>query len=688
MNFFEHQDEARRNTTRLVILFAVAVISMIMAIYIVAVMALASSGSIITTWQPEILDLIIIGVLGTVGVGSLSKTWKLRGGGKVVALDMGGRLLEPLTQDATEQRVLNVVEEMAIASGTPVPPVYLMDRESGINAFAAGFTINDAVIGVTRGCVERLSRDELQGVIAHEFSHIINGDMRLNLLLIGVLQGILMIHLLGRATMRGMWHPSGYRDRKDMKEAGFTFVMAIALTAIGFIGFLCGRMIKSAVSRQREFLADASAVQFTRNPLGISGALRKIGGFTKGSTIMTPKAEEASHLFFGEAISANFNSAFATHPPLGERIRRLENLPNAASVQSNVSQGKSVKGTIGQGKAITPHSSSANASVLTPESPMGFAPTSPPTPTLHPTSIARAPARVTPSHSPQPSPSKQTVHINPDTVVSQIGTTDPAHLDYARSLLAQLPQPIKTALKHRQGSQALIYALLLDVKHKKVRDRQVIHLKQTEPTDTLKLTAQLAQRVYKLDPRSRLPLVDLTVPALRDASKSEFSRFFKQIQALVQADGRISLSEYTLQVVLMRRLEPYFTHTPNTQITHASVDPIWQDCLTILSGLANVGHDTLDAATDAFRAGVQRLPGASKRVIPSQPVASDIPKIGKSLKTLTKAAPKVKQAMVDACAYTVLIDGDVTVKESELLRAIVISLDCPIPPFLDRTTSR
>ncbi|MGK7889791.1 MAG: M48 family metallopeptidase [Leptolyngbyaceae cyanobacterium] len=665
MNFFEHQDNARRSTVRLVMLFCVAIATMIFAIYGVVVITLNSGDvGISGLWQPEIFLIVAMGVLGTVGMGSLTKTLQLRGGGKVVALSLGGRLVSSQTQNVTEQRLLNVVEEMAIASGTPIPPVYLMEHETGINAFAAGFTINDAVIGVTKGCVEELSRDQLQGVIAHEFSHIINGDMRLNLRLIGVLQGILLIHLLGRMMMRGMWYSGGYHNRRrgdNGKGGGFIVVMAIALTGIGLIGFLCGRLIKSAVSRQREFLADASAVQFTRNPLGISGALRKIGGYSQGSVIMTPKAEEASHLFFGEALSSNFSNLFATHPPLDERIRRLENLPDTADLKAS--------------PAVPPNPPSRYSST----SPIGFAATPPPP---APPSSGQVPPPTSPSTS-QSSPA-QALELIPNEVVSNIGTATPKHLDYARSLLNQLPGVIKVELNHKAGAQCMVYGLLLETKNKGVRDRQLNHLQQTEAPDILSLLRRLLPALGQLPPHHRLPLVDLAIPALRDLPKTDYARLFKQVQALVQADGRVSLSEYALQVVLMRRLEPYFSGMPSSKIHHTAIGTVWQDCLTLLSGLANVGHGDLDQATMAFRSGAERLPEASKHGIPAQPPASGISSIGKSLNQLATASPKLKQAIVDACAHTVLMDGQVTVKEAELLRAIVISLDCPIPPFLEQ----
>lgn len=658
MNFFEHQDEARQKTTLLLLLFPLLMISIIVAIYVAVLIifretilqeSLSSLSKMDYFWNPEILILVTLGTLGTVGMGSLVKILQLRGGGKVVALSLGGRLVDRQTREPLEQRLLNVVEEMAIASGIPVPPVYLMDSESGINAFAAGFTINDAVIGITRGCVEQLSRDELQGVIAHEFSHIINGDMRLNLRLMGVLQGILLLYLLGRLLI-----DSGSRSsRRNRKNSGQLGILGFALMAIGWIGVLYGRLIKSAVARQREFLADASAVQFTRNPLGIAGALRKISSFASGSKVLSPKVEEASHLFFGAALGkSNFSRMFSTHPPLSERIERLEGLPKNSLLEKQ------------KPPEITTESESSD---FIPEGAIGFQ------------------GGIDSFSASLPNPeSAKNIHVNPDSIVSKIGSTDAAHLIYARSLLNQLPDDVKTALRDRLGAQAVIYGLLLDVGNKTVRDRQLTHIEQTESVETLKTVQKVAIFVHKTNSRIRLPLVDLTIPTLRDLPQNDYRRFLKQIQALIQADDRLSLSEYTLQLVLMRRLRPYFSPSQTLKISYTTIDAIWNDCLIVLFALAQVGHHSVDRIEYAFRAGAERLPGFRKHRI-TQPSVINVPSIGKSLSRLTKAAPKVKKSIVDACAHTVLLDGEVTVTEAELLRAIVIALDCPIPPFLDRS---
>ncbi|MDJ1184255.1 M48 family metallopeptidase [Roseofilum casamattae] len=634
MNFFEHQDRARRQTVYLIFLFAIAIIGTILALY--AVFAIAVAMELETSiWQPELLVLISLIVIGTVTIGSAIKLWQLRAGGKIVAFSMGGRLVNSDTQDLLERRLLNVVEEMAIASGVSVPPVYLMDYEPGINAFAAGFTINDAVIGVTRGSLEQLSREQLQGVIAHEFSHIIHGDMRLNLYLIGVVQGILLIHLCGRELLRLI--SNGPRSKR--KKQGLIVIAALALFIVGYIGFICGRLIKSAIGRQREFLADASAVQYTRNPWGISGALRQIGGLKAGSNIKAPKAEEASHLFFGEAVKSldfhvSLNRLLATHPPLQERIKRLENLPDGALSPGEIT-------------SANPDIESLETNVAA-----GFQPAA-------------------------------TVRTAPGSIVTKIGSTHPAYLNYARSLLAQLPEVLQTAVRKASGAEVILYGLLLNFQDTSVRDRQISHLKQTESPQHLDRLWQVVPDLRSLDPHYRLPLVDLAIPPLREISPERYSHIDRQIEILIQADGKLSLSEYSLQVVFNHRLAPYFNNDLIPKIRYTTFKEIGNDCAIILSGLAEMS----DRPADAFNVGIARIADVTDCPIPRKLIPTNIISIRRSLKKLVQTSPKIKQTIVDACAYTVLCDRQVRVTEAELLRTIIILLDCPIPPFLEDIAS-
>lgn len=336
-DFFAAQDQARSNTKLLVLLFTLAVITLLILTNLLVMVTLGVMEPqqyqlLLKPQHPDwfnqlpwqMMGWVSLLVFVVIAVVISIKRAELSQGGQVVAKALGGRLLDYQLADNKQQRLLNVVEEMAIAAGVPVPPVYLIN-ESSINAFAAGYSPADAVIGVTQGCLNLLNRDQLQGVIAHEFSHILNGDMRLNIRLIALLHGIEFIGHSGYFLLRSMGRHRavGAGSSKSKDNGGGILGLALGLMVLGYLGTFFGSLIKAAVSRQREFLADASAVQFTRNPSGIAGALKSIGAATFGSQVKNPNADEMSHLFFAEAIS-RWSSLFATHPPLQQRIKRLD----------------------------------------------------------------------------------------------------------------------------------------------------------------------------------------------------------------------------------------------------------------------------------------------------------------------------------------------------------------------------
>jgi Zn-dependent protease with chaperone function len=341
MDFFAHQQKARKSTKVLVVYFGIAVVCIIASVYFASLLIFhgfdtRQAGNAATQdlvlWDAMLFLRVVLGTLGVVIIGSLYKTAALAKGGSAVAESLGGRLVDPDTTHPDERKLRNVIEEMAIAAGVPLPKIYVLDHETGINAFAAGHTPNDAAIGVTAGCVTLLDRDELQGVIGHEFSHILNGDMRLNLRIMGVLFGILCLSVIGRVLI---YSRGGDRGKSPL------MLLGLALMFIGAIGVFFGRLIQAALSRQREFLADASAVQFTRNPAGLSAALQKIGG--AGSQVHSAHAGEASHLFFSNGLGKPFLGALATHPPLDKRIRAIDPAWNGTFLNAGKANGAALE---------------------------------------------------------------------------------------------------------------------------------------------------------------------------------------------------------------------------------------------------------------------------------------------------------------------------------------------------------
>lgn len=640
MDFFEHQDLARRNTKKLVILFILALIGVVVSVYLLLAASLAGYNdqlakpdqkldivALLTDWQ--ILAMVGGGTLLVVGGACAYRISQLSGGGQIVAASLGGQPLHHDTRDRDERRILNVVEEMAIASGIPVPPVYLLEEE-GINAFAAGYSPQDAVIGVTRGCVQTLSRDELQGVIAHEYSHILNGDMRMNIRLIGFVYGIMVIGLIGWQIVRVVFYTSGRRRGKNSNPIPLIAVGG-GLIVIGVIGTFFGNWIKSSISRQREYLADASAVQFTRNPDGIGGALKKIGGNASHGILKNGAAQEFSHMFFAAGVRGILSSMFATHPPLEKRIRRIE--PQWDSKFSEASRGRA-----GEGE---------------------------PKESLQKKGATRR--------------EKMVQAVTVVAGIETIGQPTPEHVTLAAKLISEIPDTVKNAARDPYGARAVLYALLLN-EEPDVRQRQVDQLKQCAERGLAELTEVMSRQIAALDSHHRLPLVDMTLGSLKALSPTQYKNFKINLDVLVNADSKIELFEW----VLLRIAEHHLGQPQRTRPHHHGLERLPSQCSTLLSALAWVGHSDPDQVSKAFDAGAAVINIQGQKLLSRNEV--DFNDLGTALDVLNTVEMKNKRILLRACANTIVADQEVTANEAELMRAISESLDCPMPPLLPGQT--
>ena len=646
MDFFAQQDKTRRKTKLLVFYFAVAVAALIVAVYFATLVILAGTQSHyhrydeqpqFALWNPQLFLGVAGGVLAVILIGSSYKTMALAGGGSVVSEMMGGRLVNSNTTDPDERKLLNVVEEMAIASGVPVPQVYVMDEEDGINAFAAGHKPGDATITVTRGCMKILSRDELQGVIGHEFSHILNGDMRMNIRLMGIIFGILCLAIIGRVLLQT-------RGRNNPLP-----VLGLALLIIGYIGVLFGRLIQAAVSRQREFLADASSVQFTRNPEGITGALKKIGGLGEtGSRISHAHAEELSHMFFGNGVSEPFIGLLETHPPLTERIRVFDSNFDGKFPYVRY-----------DGRDRPPEE------ILTPKHP--------PIPdffgaVLGGTILASGDEKKPPA-------------IRSRSVMPNLGKPTPLHLKYAEQLRDSLPETIKATAREPLDAVALIYAMLLSP-DETMRTTQLAELaKRVDPAIHGK-TIALYPDVSAAATHAHLPIVNLALGALRQLRPEQFDQFSQTLGWLIESDGKIELFEFVLQKIVLRNLTPQFSKVRPPVVQYYSLKPLLPDCAVLLSALANVSSSDVAEVEKAFAAGAPYLRAldGDLTLLPSKQCG--VNQVDAALNRLVQAVPQIKKNLIEACVHTVGADGVIKESEAELLRAIADTLDCPIPPFI------
>ncbi|NTV14895.1 MAG: M48 family metallopeptidase [Desulfobulbaceae bacterium] len=620
MDFFTAQDQARRNTGRLVLFFSLAVFFLVIMTNLLVMVFFGyfrsrgggAAGPAPFDWQ--LFCYVGLGVVAVVATGSLYKIAALSSGGDAVATMLGGEPIFGDNGDPDQRRVINVVEEMAIAAGTPVPQVYLL-KESGINAFAAGFSSSDAVIGITSGAIRNLNREQLQGVIAHEFSHILNGDMRLNIRLIGILHGILLIGLIGYRILRGTSRTSGAR-----KGFGPLLLMGAGLMVIGYAGTFFGKLIKAAVSRQREFLADAAAVQFTRNPDGIGGALLCIGARPDGSLLKNPRCAEISHAFFGQGVAVFFESLFATHPPLEARIKRI--LPGW---DGNFPSGSTV-----------------------------------------------AVAQERPRHGNAEAESGAVMGLTGAAMVAKVGQLGEAELGYARILLRGIPEVLQKAARDPFAARALICFLILDG-DEAVRARQLQHLKSSADRGVHLETLKLIRAGGALRPEQRLPLVDLALPTLRRLTEPQYRLFISNLDTLIEADGRISLFEWCLRRIVLHHLAKAFGQPAGKGVAGGDLNQV------LLSMLAHAGNPQEGGAVAAFTAARKEL-ALEIELAPVERIG--LPELDRALVDLERLAPQLKGRLLTACGACVTADGLIAPVEAELLRAVAATLDCPIPPLV------
>lgn len=647
MNFFEHQDRARRNTNHLILLLILAVISLV-AITTLLFAAIAyfglgqnygQYGEPLGVWEGilhalsiEVFIWIALSVSSVVVLGSLFRFVQLRAGGRAIAESMGGRLLSGNTNDLDERKILNVVEEMAIASGAAVPPVYLIEDDA-INAFAAGYHPQDAVIGITRGCIHTLNRDELQGVIAHEFSHIFHGDMRINMRLIALLHGILVIGLIGEFLFRSASN-RGVRRSKD-NSAGAIIGLGLGLLVIGYSGTFFGNLIKAAVSRQREFLADASAVQFTRNPDGISGALKKIGGSAYGSRLQNEHAAEFSHMYFSQGIKSFFN-LMATHPPLEERIKRIQ--PNW-------------DGDFGKSTYIRRKTSADSNSAFDDEGTMGF-------------SEGAKTYQAVSNHT----------SLDIDVAINQIAQPMQTHVTYARDRLAEIPLLLKEAAREPFSARGLVFGLLLD-RQRDLRNQQLALLSEHLTAADLSDLNDIIYTAADLDANLRLPVIELCLASLKQLSPEQHATFLSCLNVLISADQKVSLMEWSIYRIVLHN-----TVINNKLVRNRQLSDLQTECQLLLSLLAYAGARSEQDASTAFAQAQQVLNFSNLTLLPRSSI-----KLGdadKALEQLNLTKPLQKPQLLKAMSECVLHDGQLSITEAELFRAIADSLDCPIPPLI------
>ena len=635
MDFFERQRKVRAASKRMVFLFVLAVLA-ITAIVNFAVIAAVASQKGATPQQLIGLSVVVSGaVLLMIAAVSIVKTLMLRhGGGVKVAESLGAVPVPNMPTDLTLKRYRNIVEEIAIASSTPVPVLYYLPYEQGINAFAAGYTPADAAVCVTQGSLNQLNRDELQGVIAHEFSHIVNGDMRLSLKLIGVLAGITALSVIGRVLLY-----SGDGRSRDRDNSLPLWVLGLVVMAAGWIGVFFGRLIKAAVSRQREYLADASAVQFTRQTSGLTGALKKIGGLQAGSVLRSPRTENVSHMLFGQGM--RFSGLYATHPPLIKRIQVLE--PNFTP--SNLDEMR--KRWFYQ----PPDGLAEDAAMGFADAPVQQAP------------VQQAPPR----------------RLNAREYAAAVGNPTAASYQAGATARKAIPQNLTDLAHNPAEAVPLIYGLIFD-RNMNVRQAQYqivarYHGKQVAD-EAWRCSAAMVQH---LDPSLRLPLASIAFPALRGRPEAETRLMTTVIGELIKADGQIDIFEYCLGTLVFVSLHEALTSGSPWKSRRQSLASAQNAISCLIAVLAQTANRDPRVAAAAFQAGISvAYPQAQIPFLPALGILA----LEQVWPVIDGLEGNDKATVVAAVVTTVMADKVVTEEESELLRTVCGVLHCPVPPVV------
>ena len=630
MNFFDAQDKARRSTRWLVIAYVISTILIVAGVTIVVAFALfALEPAAIQDNRAVLVGTAILATVFILGA-SLFKTATLSSGGGKVAQAMGGSLVATDVQDPLRRRLRNVVEEMSIASGVPVPEIYVLEEESGINAFAAGYTPADAAIAVTRGTLELLDREELQGVIAHEYSHILNGDMRLNIRLMGVLFGIMVIALIGRTVLRGSYH-AGFVSSSRSRNSAAPMLIGLGLAILGWIGMFFARMIKAAVSRQREFLADASAVQFTRQTDGIANALKKIGGYSKRSVIERVDPEEVSHMLFASGFS-RLSSVFATHPPLTERIQALDpsfSDDDYPQVRPRV-------------EIESRHAEQvANIAPAADISPAEFRPVT-------------------------------------DNIAEAVGRPSPEHIAYAHRLRRSIPDTLYDAAHAPQEAYLLTIALVLDPAN---AEAQLRLIEEQLGAARATLIGQYFAQIQELGAVYHLPLLEITFPAIKSRPLQQLDFLLTLIRRLIEIDGHVDLREFCLYRILSTQLQQNADPAAEKSSNRVAKSAAREAAVKLIRIVADQGNTDASAREHAFEAGIAAFGKWAGKHDGEVRAEQTVQVLDQSLEVLRKMNYAGRKSLLQAVSNTITHDGTLTSAESELLRAICASLDCPLPPI-------
>lgn len=671
MNFFDHQATARKKSLLLGVLFLAAVALIVISTNLICyfIFSFTDSQSLtLRDWFSSRISLSISAAITlTILIGTIHQFINLSKGGRAVADMARGRRVDLGSQDKLEQRFINLVEEMSIASGTIMPELYIMDQETSINAFVAGYEPTECVLVITKGALEKLSRDELQGIIGHEFSHILNGDMRINIRLIAILAGILLIGQIGQFLMRSSFDRSHrYRSSRSKNDIALLFI-GIALICIGYTGLFMGRVIKAAISRQREFLADAASVQFTRNPEGIASALYKIFDSQEGSQLrVTRHAEDLNHLCFSESIKLHLSGFLASHPPLKKRISTIDRSYLVRfKARKHATKKRASAPNQHEIKSGTQHSSAQ----FIENGAMGLAPNS----------IGQSNA--TPLNTPQTaSPSIQPLQLSSAAIEQTTGTVSPAHIDYAVALLAQIPSEVKTLVHTSEGAKVALLHLMLSETTEDLHTTAINQLSKSSQDSLNSLThKQVVLLLKDITLQQRTPIFEMAIGSLRNLNENHKQDLIADLATITKIDKKITFFEFALVTLTKQQLTAEYGRKIKSK--YHSFKDVSSEIAIILKLFAVASTINKKEQQTRFNHAVQLF---SDSIQWQDSMASNAREISHALHKLRLLSPLLKRPLIDSFIECVMADGIINPREYELLRLVAVVLDCPMPPLLTK----
>lgn len=648
MNFFENQERARKKTFLLVMLLLIAVLLIVLAIniLIIVVFTLMHNEDLahltanirrdeFISFCTNTAVIVTPVVLFVIFLGTIIKMFMLNNGGLSIAEMVKARPVDVNTDNLLEKRFINVVEEMAIASGISVPHLFVMENEKGINAFVAGYSPEDTVLVVTQGALEQLNRDELQGVIGHEFSHIFNSDMHINIKLIGIVSGIVMISQMGSFILRNMRFRSSSSNSKDDNKLQIVILISgIGLLVIGYIGLFFGRWIKAAISRERESLADATSVQYTRNPTGLIGALMRIQAYEQGTLLNSTSADDINHMCFGPSLEMLFSGLLASHPPIEERIQALdpqgyyapnikltrdENVAKPSKAHRELNAKDLMIGTVVLANKI-----------------------------------------------------QQAQNVNLGEIKQSIGNPSLAHVDVAKQLLKQIPEPLNVVAHDPNKVKLLYFALMMPESEEQFQSATQL-LSTLLPENEQQQVLQYSQIIHDLGKTVKLPLIDISLAAFKQISIEERKIIYQNLEKIALLDKE-NLFEFTLLSILSKA-----TGVPKTKrrINNLTVSALLPQISALLFAVIKSGHSDPTLQVACYDKLMKEFTDLTIPLPKAEPL-----KLNFILSQLNHLTPLCKEQLINACLHCIEEDNIINVNEAELVRAIAARLDCPIPPII------